>query len=61
MCRKLYKKLKEAVEIYKNQIKNHSVLAKYIKYILYCSPKCDAFGNSFVPLLSIMECYKPSR
>ena len=33
---KLYiKKLKQAVEIYKNQTKNHSVLVKYIKYILY--------------------------
>ena len=57
----IYKKLKEAVEIYKNQTKNHSVLAKISKVYIICTPKCDAFGNSFFPLLSIMECYKPNR
>ena len=57
----IYKKLKEAVEIYKNQTKNHSVLAKIYKVYIICTPKCDAFGNSFFPLLSIMECYKPNR
>ena len=31
----IYKKLKEAVEIYKNQTKSHSVYRKYITYILY--------------------------
>ena len=55
------KNLKEAVEIYKNQTKNHSVLAKIYKVYIICTPKCDAFGNSFFPLLSIMECYKPNR
>ena len=55
------KKLKEAVEIYKNQTKNHSVLAKIYKVYIICTPKCDAFGNSFFPLLSIMECFKPNR
>ena len=57
----IYKKLKETVEIYKNQTKNHSVLAKIYKVYITCTPKCDAFGNSFFLLLSIMECYKPSR
>ena len=55
------KKLKEAVEIYKNQTKNHSVLAKIYKVYIICTPKCDAFGSSFFLLLSIMECYKPNR
>ena len=57
----IYKKLKEAVEIYKNQTKNHSVLAKIYKVYIICTPKCDAFGNSFFPLLSIMEFYKPNK
>ena len=57
----IYKKLKEAVEIYKNQTEKHSVLAKIYKVYLICTPKCDAFGNSFFPLLTIMECYKPNR
>ena len=57
----IYKKLKEAVEIYKNQTKNHSVSAKIYKVYIICTPKCDAFGNSFFPLLAIMECYKPNR
>ena len=43
----IYKKLKETVEIYKNQTKNHSVLAKIYKVYIICTPKCDAFGNSF--------------
>ena len=30
-------------------------------YIYICTPKCDASGSSFFPLLSIIECYKPSR
>ena len=51
----IYKKLKEAVEIYKDQTKNHSVWAKIPKGYI-CTPKCDAFGNSFFSLLSIMEC-----
>ena len=54
---KLYiKKLKQAVEIYKNQTKNHSVLVKIYKVYIICTPKCDAFGNSFFPLLSSTEC-----
>ena len=57
----IYKKLKEVVEIYKNQTKNRSVLAKIYKVYIICTPKCDAFGNSFFPLLSIMEYYKPNR
>ena len=50
----MYKKLKEAVEIYKNQTKNHSVLAKMYKVYIICTSKCDAFGNSLFPLLSII-------
>ena len=50
----MYKKLKEAVEIYKNQTKNHSVLAKMYKVYVICTSKCDAFGNSLFPLLSII-------
>ena len=46
------KKLKEAVETYKNQTKNHSILAKIYKVYIMCS---------FFPLLSIMECYTPNR
>ena len=57
----MYKKLKEAVEMCKNQTKNHSVLAKISKVYIICTPKCDAFGNSFFPLLKLMECYKPNR
>ena len=56
-----YKKLKEAMEIYKSQTKNHNVLAKIYKLYIVCTPKCDAFGNSFFPLLGILECYKPNR
>ena len=55
------KKLKEAVKIYKEQRKNHSILAKIYKVYIMCTPKCDAFGNSFFPLLSIMECYTSKR
>ena len=57
----MYKKLKEAVEIYKNQTKNHSVLAKIYKVYIICTPKCNPFGNSFFPSVSIMECYKANR
>ena len=57
----IYKKLKEAVEIYKNQTKNHSVLAKIYKLYILFTPKCYAFGNSSFPLLSIMKCYKLNR
>ena len=57
----IYKKLKEDVETYKNQTKSHRVLAKIYKVYIICTPKCNAFGNSFFPLLSIMECYKPNR
>ena len=47
------------MEIHKNQTKkNHCVLAKIYKVYNICTPKCDAFWNSFFPLLSIMECYK---
>ena len=55
-------------------IKNSKRLPKYVKtkqkttafqrkYKVYiiCTPKCDTFGNSFFPLLSIMECYKLNR
>ena len=57
----VYIKLKEAVEIYNNQTKNHSVLAKIYKVYIICTTKCDAFGNRFFPFLSIMECYEPNR
>ena len=43
----IYKKLKESVEIHKNQTKNNSVLATIFKVYFICTPKCDAFGNSF--------------
>ena len=47
------KKLKDAIEIYKKQTKNHSALAKIYKaYVIY-TPKCDADGNSFFPLISV--------
>ena len=57
----IYKKLKEAVEIYKNQTKNYSVLVKIYKVYIIFTPQCDAFGHSFFPLLNIMECCKPKR
>ena len=57
----IYKKLKEAVEIYNIQTKNHSVLAKIYKVYILFTPKCYAFANSSFPLLSIMKCYKPNR
>ena len=38
-----------------------SVLAKIYTVFIKCTPKCDAFGNSFFPLLRIMEWYKPNR
>ena len=56
----MYKKLKDAVEIYKNQTKNDSILAKVYKVYIIFTPKFDAFRNSFFPLLSIMECYTPN-
>ena len=34
----IYKKLKEAVEIYKKQTKNQKVLAEVTKYIFYVLP-----------------------
>ena len=37
------------------------ILYVYMYICIYYTPKCDAFGNSFFPLLSIIECYKPSR
>ena len=43
----------------KNKRKTTAFCPKCIKHI--CTPKCDAFGLNFFPLLSIMECYKPSR
>ena len=57
----IYIKLKEAVEIYKNQRKFYSVLAKIYKVYFTCTPKWDAFENNCSPVLSIMECYKPNR
>ena len=56
----MYKKLKDAVEIYKNQTKNDSILAKVYKVYIVFTRKFDAFRNSFFPLLSIMECYTPN-
>ena len=53
----IYKKLKQAVEIYKNQTKNHNVLTNMYKVYTISTP----FWNNFYPLLSIMECYKPNR
>ena len=41
----IFKKLKEALEIYKNQTKNHGVLAKIYKVYIICTPTCDAFGK----------------
>ena len=57
MCRKLYiKKSQRGCGNKQNQTKKRSVLAEIYKvYIIYAF-KCDAFGNSFFPLLSIMEC-----
>ena len=52
----IHKKAKEAVEIFKNQTKHQSVLAKIHKVYIICIPKYDAFKNSFFPLLNIMEC-----
>ena len=57
----IYKRLKEAVKIYKKQTKSHRILAKINKVYIICTLKCDAFGNSFFSLLSTMECYKPNR
>ena len=57
----MYKKLREAVEICKNQTKNHSILVKIYKVYIIRIPKCDTFGNSFFPLLSITESYKLNR
>ena len=41
----MYKKLKDAVEIYKNQAKNDSILAKIYKVYIAFTPKFDAFRN----------------
>ena len=49
----VHKNLKEAVEVYIKQIKNHIVLAKIYKAYIMCTPKWDGFGNNFFPLLSI--------
>ena len=57
----IYKKVKEAKEMYKNQTKSNSVLAKVYKVYIICTPNYDAFGNNFCLLLSIMEGYKPNR
>ena len=57
----LYIKLEKAVDIYKNQTKNHSVIANIYKVYIICTPNCDAFRNSSFSLLSIMEYYKRSR
>ena len=54
----IYKNLKEAVEVYIKQTKNHIVLAEIYKSYIMCTSKWDAFGNNFFPLLSIKECYK---
>ena len=35
------------IYIKKAQTKNHSVLVKLYKVYIICTPKCDAFGNSF--------------
>ena len=51
----IYKKLKEAMEICKNQTKNHSVLAQIYKVYIIFILECDAFGNSFFPLLTTMN------
>ena len=44
----IYIKSREAVKIYENQPKNHSVLAKIYGVYIICTPKCDVFGNSFI-------------
>ena len=55
------KNSKKVWKYIKTKTKNRSVLAKIYKVYIICTPKCDAFGNSFFPLLSIMECYKPKK
>ena len=47
--------------IYTKKPKNHCVLAKIYKVYFICTLQCDAFGNSFFPLLSLMECYTLNR
>ena len=32
-----------------------------LQLYIICTPKSDAFGNSFRPLLSIIECYKRNK
>ena len=49
----IYNKLKKA--LFENQTKKCRVLTK-IRKAYICTPKCDAFGNSFFPLLSKTEC-----
>ena len=49
----IYKKLKEAVETYKNQTKNQSLLAKIHKVYIICTRKCDAFGNLYFTILCL--------
>ena len=41
----MYKKLKDAGEIYKNQTKNDNILAKIYKVYIAFTPKFDAFRN----------------
>ena len=47
--------------IYRKQTKIHSVLAKLYKVCFMCTSKCDDFGKSVFPLLTIMKCYKLNR
>ena len=35
------------IYIKETQTKNHSVLVKLYKVYIICTPKCDAFGNTF--------------
>ena len=48
----IYKKVKEALEMYKNQTKNNNVLVKVYKVYIICTPNYDTFGNNFCLLLS---------
>ena len=57
----IYTKNSKRLQKYvKTKQKTTAFQRKYKVYII-CTPKCDTFGNSFFPLLSIMECYKLNR
>ena len=49
------------IYIYVYNKEKSSVFGKLYRVYIICTPKWDAVGNSFFPLLSIMECYKLNR